>query len=284
MRKIEIQLDDASSINADIVKGQVLVTCDDDFQCERLYISLYGRELARVVIHAGKVTIVHEDKRDLVDEIIELGDNLTIPMGESHYDFSFTLPSNIPGSYKGAYGSIKYSLKAKAEVSWARDPKSELELDVGFSQGTNDQTIAESASDVIERDGILLLRVESDRTRFFLGDDLDFRFMVNRDTKMRGVRAEIIGVEYVEPKGHKMTSKKTLAEIYFTEDELRRDSWNEVKIPTNIDWMESFNSQVIEYKHILKVTLDIARRPDKDIEIPVFLGRSSSFMKSEFDF
>lgn len=207
-----------------------------------------------------------------------------MPMGESRYDFLFTLPSNIPGSCKGAYGSIKYSLKAKAEVSWARDPKSELELDVGFSQGIDSEIIPESVSDVIEKDGILLLRVESDRTRFFLGDDLVFRFMVDRDTKLRGIRAEIIGVEYVEPKGHKMNAKKSLIEIYFPEDEIRRDSWNEVKIPTSIDWMESFTSQVIEYKHLLKVTLDIARRPDKDIEIPVFLGRSSSYMKSEFEF
>lgn len=284
MRKIEIQLDDETSTPGDTVKGQVLITCDDDFQCERLYISLYGRELARVVIHAGKVTIVHEDKHELVDEIIELGVSLAIPMGESRFDFSFTLPANSSGSYKGAYGSIKYSLKAKAEISWARDLKSEQEILVGFLQDVNGETIPESASDVIERDGVLLLRVESDRTRFFLGDDLGFRFMVDRDTKMRGVRAEIVGVEYVEPKGHKMTTKKSLAEIYFQEDELRRDSWNEVLIPTSLDWIESFTSEVIEYKHILKVTLDIARRPDNDIEISVILGRSSVYKKSEFDY
>ncbi|MHA1851184.1 MAG: sporulation protein, partial [Candidatus Thorarchaeota archaeon] len=141
MRKIEIQLKDPTPTSGDIVEGQVLVTCDDDFQCERLHVSIKGRELARVVIHAGKVTIVHEEKHDHIDHRIDLGENLTIPMGESRYDFSFPLPSNIPGSYEGAYGSIKYTIEAKAEVSWARDPQSKQDITLAFNSEIDAESI-----------------------------------------------------------------------------------------------------------------------------------------------
>ncbi|MHA1849898.1 MAG: hypothetical protein ACTSW8_01405, partial [Candidatus Thorarchaeota archaeon] len=146
------------------------------------------------------------------------------------------------------------------------------------------ESIPGPKSDFINKDGVDLLRVETTRDIFTLGNDAGLRFYVDRDAKMRGIRVEIIGVELVEPKGHKMNTKRKLAEIYYPDEEIRRDSWTEVKIPTDSNWIESFTTDLIEYKHIIKVTLDIARRPDKDIEIPIILSRSGSTSDSVFDF
>ena len=284
MRNIEIQLKNPTLTSGDVAEGQVVLTCDDDFKCEQLYVTIKGRELARVVIHAGKVTVVHEEKRDHINHRIDLGENLSIPMGESRYDFSFQLPSNIPGSYEGAYGSIKYSMEAKAEVSWARDPKTKEDLPLAFNMELDSELVPESKSDFISQDGIDLLRAETNSDLFTLGTDVELRFYVDRDVKMRGIRAEIIGVELVEPKGHKMNTKRKLAEIYYPEEQIRRDSWTEIRIPTDTSWVESFKTELIDYKHILKITLDIARRPDKDIKIPIVLSRSAVSSPSVFDF
>ncbi len=283
MRKIEIRLNDEILTPGSTVEGQVLVTCDDDFQCERLHISLLGTEAVKVVVRIGKTTNIYQEKRDHVNDIVNLIETIMIPTGESRYNFSFTLPSNIPGSYNGTCGWIKYSLEAKAEISWARDLKSKLDLDLQLKQGTEKESIPEPKSDMIESDGITLLKVDTDTDHFSLGDNLDFRFFVDREASFRGIRAEIIGLEHVEPKGFKWDSKKELAEIYFQEEEFRRDSWVEVTIPTDSIWTESFTSELIEYRHFLKVTLDIARRRDKVIEIPIVLFRKNND-KSDFDF
>ncbi|MGY5872350.1 MAG: hypothetical protein RTV72_08905 [Candidatus Thorarchaeota archaeon] len=266
------------------VEGHVLVSCDDDFQCERLLVSLNGEEVARVVIHAGKVTIVHEEKREHISEINDLAECLIVPMGESRYEFSFSLPSDIPGSYKGSHAWIKYILEAKAEISWARDLKSKMELDLGFNSEVNPDLTPSSKSESVESDGITLLKAETDRDRFPLADKLDFRFFVDRDASMRGVRAELVRLEHVEPKGHKMDSKKTLAEIYFKEDEIRRDTWIESSFPIDANWTESFKTELIEYSYILKLTLDVARRKDKIIEIPIVLNGRRDRDQLGFDF
>ncbi len=283
MRKIEIQLEDETFAPGSKVEGQVLVTCDDDFKCERLFVSLLGEEVARVVIHVGKVTIVHEDKREHVNDIKDFDDCSMIPIGETRYDFSFNLPPDIPGSYKGTFGWIKYTLEAKAEIVRARDLKSKLDLSLRYKSGIESGSIPEPKSDYLENDGVTLLKVETDTDHFSLGDNLDFRFFVDRETSIRGVRAEVIRLEQIEPKGYKTESKKELVEIYFQEEDLRRNSWIEATIQTDSNWTESFTSELIEYRHFLKITLDIARRRDKVIEIPIVLVRTKN-ERSDFDF
>jgi len=283
MRKIEIQLENETFNPGEKVEGHAIITCDNDFQCERIYISLKGIELARVVIHAGKVTIVHEEKREHIERRIELGENLAIPIGESRYDFSFTLPPDIPGSYVGSYGSIKFTLNAKAEISWARDLKSDVDLFVPFKLGLQTEPISNPKSGTIEIDGKPLLKIHIDEDHISLGNHATFRFSVDRVAKIRGVRAEIIREEHVAPKGHKMNTKRTLEEEYFPDEEITRESWIESSLQTNSRWTPTFTSDLIECRYLLKITLDIPRHLDSAIEIPIFLVQSE-IHKSSFDF
>ncbi len=283
MRKIEIQLNEEPLLPGGKVEGYVLVTCDDDFQCERLYVSLIGEEKSEIVIHTGKVTIVYREDREHINVVTEFAESAMIPMGESRYEFSFTLPSDIPGSYKGSYGLIKYTLEAQAEISWARDLKFKIEPSVGFKQNLDLESTPQPKSGFVDDEGTTILKVETGKDPVSLGDNVDFRFLVDRDTKMRGVRAELLRLEHVEPKGHTADSKKTLAESYFSDEEIRRDSWIESSIPTDLTWTESFTTELIDYSHILKITIDVARRRDKAIEIPIRLDPASSH-RSDFDF
>ncbi|TFG97691.1 hypothetical protein E4H12_07975 [Candidatus Thorarchaeota archaeon] len=274
MRKIEIQLNKDTYTSGETIEGHILLSCDDDFQCERLSISLLGEEIARVVIHAGKVTIVHEEKREHIDYSIEFGENLTIPMGESRYDFSFTLPSDIPGSYIGSHGSIKFFLQAKAEISWARDLKSNIDLYVPFKQESQLVPISNPKSETIAIDEKSVLKIQLDEDHIPLGTPVSFRFSVDRAAKIRGVRTEIIREEHIEPKGHKMNTKRTFAELYFPNEEIVRDSWIESSIQTNSRWTPTFSSELIVCSYLLKITLDIPRSLDSAIEIPIILVQS----------
>jgi hypothetical protein len=283
MRKITIQLNNQSLTAGDVVDGHVLVTSDKDFQCERLFVILRGREFVRVVIHIGNTAIVYQDKCEHIDNRLDLGENLPIPQGESRYEFSFPLPSHIPGSYKGQYATIEYTIEAKAEISRARDLKSKQDITMEFKSVLDAESVPGPKSDFIENEGISLVKADITRDQITLGNGIDFRFYVDREAKMRGIRAEIISVEHVEPEGNKTDSKKTLAEIYYPDDEIRRDSWIEATLPTEVSWVESFTTDIIKHTHILKITLDVARRRDKDIEIPIVLTRLGN-TDSEFDF
>ncbi len=42
--------------------------------------------------------------------------------------FSFTIPADCPQSYRGKLVSIAYKLKASADIKWAIDPKSIVDL------------------------------------------------------------------------------------------------------------------------------------------------------------
>lgn len=283
MRKIAIQLENETFTPGQKVEGHVIVSCDNDFQCEQIHISLKGIELARVVIHAGKVTIVHEEKREHINKTKSLSDSAMIPQGESRYDFSFTLPTDIPGSYVGHYGSIKYTLKAIAEISWARDLKSEVDLFVTFTSDMETDSVPSPESGSIEIDGIALLKVEIDEDHIHLGESLSFRFSVDRTAKIRGVRVELIRLEHVQPKGHKMNTKRTIAEKYCPDKEIIRDSWTEDTILTNSRWTPSFSSDLITSDYLLKVTLDIPLRLDSVIEIPVKLKGKGNREQAESD-
>lgn len=276
MRKLAIHIEDQIFTAGDNVDGYVLVTCEGDFKCDRLSISLQGREHSRVVIHAGKVTIVHEEKREHIDQTIELGENLPARIGESRYDFSFTLPPDIPGSYIGSYGSIKYTLTAKAEIPWARDLKSNVDLYVQFKQISQTGPSSISKSEVIELDGKPLLSIQIDEDHIILGNQVSFQFSVDTAAKIRGVRSEIIREEHVEPKGHKMNTKKPIIEVYFPNEEIARESWIQSSIQTNPRWTPNFSTDLIDCSYSLKFTLDIPRQLDSAIEIPIVLVQSET--------
>ena len=88
---------------------------------------------------------------------------------------------------------------------------------------------------------------------------------------MRGVRVELFRSEHVEPKGYEIDTPQSLAESYFDNDDLIRDTWIEGTFPVDANWPQSFSSELIDVKYFLKFTLDIARRRDKSFEIPIVL-------------
>ncbi len=282
MRDIEIILSKETFIPGDSVEGYVLIRCDDEFKCNSINMSFLGEERTKFVVHTGKVTIVYDDDKEHFNEQIELAPASTIPFGETRYDFSFKLPEEIPASYLGSYGWIEYTLQAKIEISWARDPKTKLLLEVTRPEDSELMS-PQSFQDRIEGDMVSLLRVEGSSDIVNLGEGYAFRVMVDRDAKIRGLRAELIHIEHVEPDGRETDKETPLVEWYMKDEDLRRDSFIEVTLETQSDWPIPFTTDLIQCHYILKVTLDIPRRIDKNLIFPIRQVRlRSSGMDSEF--
>ncbi|MHA2379564.1 MAG: hypothetical protein ACXADS_09805 [Candidatus Thorarchaeota archaeon] len=271
MREVEILLSNEGVVPGDTITGNVIVRTDDDFECQRAYVTLLGEEESKVAVHVGKVTAVHRDTRKHTSQIINLVADSVIPFGESRYDFSFKIPENAPGSYEGVHGRIRYVLKAQVEISWTRNLKSELRFDVAW-QPSSETLESKPQAAKIEHDGKTLLKIEAEKDVVTLGDRVPIRLWVSPRMKIRGVRAEIVSSEYVEPKGYKQDVENVLATSYLEDAHLRRDSWVDMNIETEPNWRRSFKTDLIEYNHRLKVTLDIPMRLDRKIEIPIELS------------
>ena len=271
MRELEILLSKEEFIPGDTVNGTLVIRTDDDFECQGVQITFRGDEVAKVLVHAGKVTIVHSETREHANQTLDMVWDSIIPSGETRREFSFRLPEDVPGSYDGIHGRIRYVLQAQVQISWARDLKSEMKLQV-VSRPSSEVLDSRSQEAMIEHDGNILLRVEATREDVILGDRFPFRLLLSPLVKIRGVRAEIIGYEHVAPKGNARDAENVLATSYIEDDHLRRDSWMEMTIQTEPGWKSSFKTELIDYTHRLKVTLDIPMRLDRSVVVPLRLS------------
>ena len=271
MRELEILLSKEEFIPGDTVNGTLVIRTDDDFECQGVQITFRGDEVAKVLVHAGKVTIVHSETREHANQTLDMVWDSIIPSGETRREFSFRLPEDVPGSYDGIHGRIRYVLQAQVQISWARDLKSEMKLQV-VSRPSSEVLDSRSQEAMIEHDGNILLRVEATREDVILGDRFPFRLLLSPLVKIRGVRAEIIGYEHVAPKGHARDAENVLATSYIEDDHIRRDSWMEMNIQTEPSWKSSFKTELIDYTHRLKVTLDIPMRLDRSVVVPLRLS------------
>ena len=49
------------------------------------------------------------------------GDSVRLEAGTHRYPFRFSLPSNVPSSYEGEYGYVRYTAEAKMDRPWKFD-------------------------------------------------------------------------------------------------------------------------------------------------------------------
>ena len=266
MRRISLNLKKKKFLPGDRIEGLVTISTDEYFECNRVVLSIKGQERSRVVRGSGDTRRVYLEKKQHIDEQIELVGSTGIQAGDTNFPFSFVLPENIPHSFQGTYGRIEYKLEAKAEVSWAIDPKTRKKFAVGRK---HEMPIAHSVYANLDDDDARLLSVQIPSDVIPLGLDYPIKLMVSSEAKMRGVRIELIYHEFVSPKGHKATKKQTLAKLLLDELELPRQMWIDATIHTQGEWLQPFKSELIETYYKLKVTLDIAWRLDKTIWIPL---------------
>ena len=266
MRKISLNLEKKTYFPGDRIEGFVTVSTDEYFECNRVVLSIKGQERSRVVRGSGDTRRVYLEKKQHINERIELVGSTGIQAGDTNFPFSFVLPENIPHSFQGTYGRVEYKLEAKVEVSWAIDPKTRKKFAVGRK---HEMPIAHSVSTNLDDDDAGLLSVQLSSDVIHLGSDYPIKLMVSSEAKMRGVRVELIYHEFVSPKGHKATKKQTLVKLYLAELELPRQMWINATIGTQNEWLQPFKSELIETYYKLKVTLDIAWRIDKTIWIPL---------------
>ncbi|XP_049774878.1 arrestin domain-containing protein 17-like isoform X3 [Schistocerca cancellata] len=133
VRQIRIYLDNpvATYYGGDTVTGKVVVKTDEEEKIR--YISAKCRGEANVrwtrrVRRRGHTKHIRYSAHENYFEtkyyfVGGPSEELILPPGEHVYNFSVKLPENLPSSFEGTYGHIRYTIKAKMNRPWAFDEK-----------------------------------------------------------------------------------------------------------------------------------------------------------------
>jgi len=285
VREISIDLGRDTYAPSDRVEGCVIVLTDETFDCNSVNVQFVGKGRSRVVRGSGKHRRVYVEEVELVDEFLELQRESTIHEGETRFLFAFELPQNALASYTGTHGYIEYTIRAKVEMSWALDPKTEIQVPVKTETPVLQPV---SLRDSLVEDAMRLLEVEVERDVVSPGAPIRLEVRLGDQIDFRGLRCEILHEERVSPKGKEERHRMELAEWYAEEFRLPRHIPIEIEMHTKDSWPHAFQSVLITCTYILKVTLDIAWRLDKVVEIPLRYGRTEkvddAFISLDFDF
>ncbi len=285
MREIQIHLKRENYSPGDRIEGNVIVVTDDSFECNAVNLRFTAIERSRVVKGSGKHRRVYVEELTHSDQSLELKGETVIQEGQTRYEFAFDLPQDAPASYQGFYSYIKYELEAKAEISWAKDPKAKVEFFVEVDRAVLTPV---SVSDVLLEEETRLLSVELDSDVLIPGEPFGLEVRLDSEIEFRGLRCELIHEETVSPKGQDAKRRTVLTEWYSEEFRVPRYVPVEVLLQTGDDWPRAFQTNLITCGYVLKITLDIAWRFDKVVEIPIRYGETDqereAFELIGFDF
>lgn len=285
MREIQIHLEREKYSPGDRIEGNVIVVTDDSFECNAVNLRFTATERSRVVRGSGNYKRVYVEKQTHLDQFFELEGETVIQEGQTSYDFAIILPKDAPASFRGFYSFIRYELEAKVEISWAKDPRAMVEFSVEVDRAVLTPV---SVSDVLLEEETRLLSVELDTDVLSPGEPFEIEVRLDSEIEFRGLRCELIHEERVSPKGRDAKRRTVLTEWYSEEFRVPRYVPVEVLMQTGDDWPRAFQSDLITCRYLLKITLDIAWRFDKVIEIPIRYGETDreteSFELVGFDF
>jgi len=269
MQDIHIVTDRESYYPGDTINGQVVFVCDECLDTNRVTATLICAERTAVTHGSGKSQHTHSDTFEHIRETQELMPKVTIQVGETRLDFSFTLSPDLPGSYHGMHGRIEYSIGAKAELSRRLDKKATAILLVELPVPS--VTPAEQSGSIM-RDETEAFRVEVLNDVIEPSKYLPIRFMLLRESNFRGLRLEIVHREFVWPDNQKTTTENIMAWVSVPKEEMHYESWQEVAIQLPDRVPTTFLSRLIETSCHLKATLDIPWSLDKTVYLPLRKG------------
>ncbi|MFW9848893.1 MAG: hypothetical protein ACFFF4_07115 [Candidatus Thorarchaeota archaeon] len=273
MREIRLYLERVEYNAGDTISGTAEIVCDKEFSYNEMYVELKGREHTWVTRHVGKHSYTYTEEYFHVNEKFELMPSGSIQSGEIRVPFSFTLPEDVPTSYKGTRGFIEYTLEGKIEVSWARDPKHKIGLMIsGTSTPISPSTETKSELE----DGVPQIDAVVENNEIYPGDILKVRYRIERQDKMRGVRIDVETTENVTADGYGAETSKKYSEVFIDEDQIPRGSWREIGIQTPQDLPVTYDGPLVKLENNLKVVIDIPWGLDKDVVFPLIVRNKQS--------
>ncbi|MHA1928020.1 MAG: hypothetical protein ACTSV2_05490 [Candidatus Thorarchaeota archaeon] len=243
-----------------------------DLKHNGIFAILEGIEKVSFTEGSGDDEESYYETRTHIDETIQLIGKEKTPSGEYRFPFQFVIPSNVPSSYDGVSGDIQYRVTGKIERSWRPDTRRHQPIFVvqPAQLETRDYVPTFQGRASIKDGETTTLSIEFVEGGFDPRGILQFMVMIGRNVKIKGIRASLVFKEKVIAEGRTDSSYRIIVDDYFEESKLARDTWINITLESRNIPLIPFGTQLIRSEPFLKISLDIPRRFDKGIDLPLY--------------
>ena len=275
MRNVEINLEKQRFTPGELIKGTLVVTTDEHFESKNAVITLAGILTAKGTSthtsrHGMTSTSTDTSYYNILNDVYDFNRENGFESGTHKIGFQFELPKSATISYVGPNGEVKYNLDAEMKISWRSKLRASSPIVIFNSISDLPH---EPANGQEHHENDIILDVKVDSTKYCIGSDISFMYLVNTDMKFKQIRfrVEHREVTTVHGKGP-VFSTKVLCEEKIPEQNVVRNQWNNhtLKIDTPVPptlLCDNINSTIV-----LEVTIGRSFRLDKCVEIPLISG------------
>lgn len=227
--ELRIHLNRTDFTGGEKVTGELEVDIEKAIPVRGIRIVFHGYEQSYWIADlsggssAGRGRTKHSEMRDLFNEEITLfgdppldtatliADSFeglfhsdryhTLDPGNYRYDFSFTLPDELPGDYEDSANrsKIRYLVKAYLDIPLKIDIEQTIPLTIHetYDQGAVQSVSAVSEITLFEKDSFVKMEASLEKDTFFPGETLDCRLMVENKSG-RNINAVVINLKKIE--------------------------------------------------------------------------------------
>jgi len=189
-------------------------------------------------------TVTYSSSETYVKEKKVVHHGPSLPPGFHSYPFNFTLPQNLPSSFEGAYGQVRYHVKAtiKRDWKWNHRAKSHFIVSGVLDLNTHPTALHEGHDREEKKlcclwckSGPITAEISSNRTGYVPGEFIGFNAEVENLSKRRMKSSSLKLKEIVKYKtsSKDKTSCRTVAKIKRGEIQ-----------PGNSDYWENVNMRI----------------------------------------
>ncbi|XP_076853833.1 arrestin domain-containing protein 3-like [Brachyhypopomus gauderio] len=285
--------------NGSLVEGRVVLEVTKDLKVNRLYLKCKGEadvhwtesnsdtddsySAHERYFKLKQIFIQDESKKEKNKGATivhgETYNNLVIP-GSHVFPFRFQLPQrNMPSSFKGFHGSIKYVLEARLCRAWKRACNASKEFT--FVSGVYEDTpyLMKPLSGVIEKkmklftSGSASVKATTDKMGYMQGEiitvEADIENSSSRDLKLK---YKLEQKQTFTAQSHHNYSTTVIFKVVSDPipSKSKRSVASKLKIPPDAS-LSIANCDIIKVEYILKVYLDIPYARDPEVLFPIII-------------
>ncbi|XP_072521180.1 arrestin domain-containing protein 3-like [Salminus brasiliensis] len=282
--------------NGDAVEGRVFLEVSKEANISCFYIKCKGDADVRwTERHHDRNHTYHSHERYFKLKQVFIQDpskpaqtepNVILVTGETYsnvvrpgrhvFPFSFQLPhGNMPPSFKGHHGSIKYILEVTLDRSWKLDQTAKAEINFvpkieASGPLMNPQSGATDKKMKLFTSGSVSLRATVDRMAYALGDVIRVSTNIdNSSSRELKLKYSLEQKQIFFAQGNSTRSSRTIFKVagdpvpIGTKQIVNTD----LQIPANLEL--TVNCGIIKVEYVLKVYLDVPYASDPEIKFPV---------------
>uniref|UniRef100_A0A8C9R4Z2 Arrestin C-terminal-like domain-containing protein n=1 Tax=Scleropages formosus TaxID=113540 RepID=A0A8C9R4Z2_SCLFO len=270
----------------DVLGGKVILQLTKDTKVQELVIKVRGRAKVHWEVQSIGVNDTYSAKDEYfrLDHILLRPSNaegsVALSAGSHMYPFKFRLPKeDIPSSFKGSHGSIKYTLKVILRRSWRLPIIDDVEIIFQSKAGVSSPRLMTPHYGSVEKkfsvftSGRVSMNARLDKKAYMPGEAM--KITVETDNCSSRELAVKISLEQVQ--------------LYFAEGETKTSTtrvakWMLKPVPTNTQQsltemltiphdlpLSFFNCSIIRLHYVLKVYMDVPYAADPWIGFPLVI-------------